>query len=66
MQHASLNNLLKTYSLKQAYVFGDCNIKQNQKITYFPVYMLMFLKPYKLPEKLFYSIDLSELEKHIF
>jgi hypothetical protein len=27
--------------------------------------MLMFLKPYRLPEKLIYSIDLSELDKHI-
>ena len=64
-QHASLNKLIKTYSLKQAFVFGNCNINQNEEITYFPVYMLMSLKPYKLPDKLLYSIDLSDLEKHL-
>ena len=64
-QHASLNNLMKSYSIKKAFVFGDCNLNQIKEITYLPVYMLMFLKPYKLPEKLLYSIDLSNLEKHI-
>ena len=64
-QHSALNNLLNTYNIKEAFVFGDCNIKQNWKISYFPVYMLMFLKPYKFPEKLIYSIDFSELGKHI-
>ena len=64
-QHASLNNLMNTYCLKKAFVFGDCNINQIKGITYLPVYMLMFLKPYRLPEKLIYSIDLSNLEKHI-
>ena len=64
-QHSALNNLLNTYNIKEAFVFGDCNINQNRKISYFPVYMLMFLKPYKLPEKLIYSIDLSGLVKHI-
>ncbi len=64
-QHSALNNLIITYDIKEAFVFGDCNIKQTQKISYFPVYMLMFLMPYKLPEKLIYSIDFSNLEKHI-
>ena len=64
-QHASLNNLMKTYTIKKAFVFGDCNVNQIKEITYLPVYMLMFLKPYKLPEKLLYSIDLSNLDKHI-
>ena len=56
---------MKSYSIKKAFVFGDCNLNQIKEITYLPVYMLMFLKPYKLPEKLLYSIDLSNLEKHI-
>lgn len=64
-QHSALNNLLNTYNIKEAFVFGDCNIEQNWKISYFPVYMLMFLNPYKLLEKLIYSIDLSGLVKHI-
>lgn len=64
-QHSALDNLLKTYKLKEAVVLGDCNVLQEQEITYLPVYMLMFLKPYRLPEKLIYSIDLSELDKHI-
>lgn len=64
-QHSALNNLINSYDIKEAFVFGDCNFKQIEKISYFPVYMLMFLKPYKLPEKLIYSIDLSDIGKHI-
>lgn len=63
-QHSSLNNLINTYNIKEAFVFGDCNIKQIEKISYFPVYMLMYLKPYKLPEKLIYSIDFSDIGNH--
>ena len=64
-QHSALNNLINTYDIKEAFVFGDCNIKQIEKISYFPVYMLMFLMPYKLPEKLIYSIDLSDIGNHL-
>lgn len=47
-RHVALNNLLsnKEYEINQAYVFYDGNIKRKDKITYFPIYMIEFLRRY--------------------
>ena len=42
--HVALNNLLKLYDIKQAFLFGETNvIKENEKITLYPLYMVSFL-----------------------
>ncbi len=42
--HVALNNLIKLYDIKQAFLFGETNvIKENDKITVFPLYMVSFL-----------------------
>ncbi len=40
----ALNNLLKLYDIKQAFLFGKANvIKENDVITLYPLYMVSFL-----------------------
>ena len=44
-QHSALNNILSidNYNIKNAFVFSNSNITVNDKITYYPIYMIMFL-----------------------
>ena len=43
--HTALNNLIKIYKIKLAYVFGETNvIKENDVIWQLPIYMISFLK----------------------
>lgn len=64
-EHTALNNVMTTYKLKHGLVFADCNISTSKGITYYPVYMLMFLKTKELPKNLIYKVDLSDLSKFI-
>lgn len=42
--HYALNNLIKKYSYKEAYIFGKSNIKKETEIIYLlPIYMIMFI-----------------------
>ena len=61
-RHKALTNVVNstTYQISKAYVLCNDNVKKVGKITYLPIYMLMFIKKeQKLPTK--YSIDLSGL-----
>ena len=61
-RHKALSNVVNshTYQISQAYVLCNDNVKKVGKITYLPIYMLMFIKKeQKLPTK--YAIDLSGL-----
>ena len=64
-EHTALNNVMTAYKLKHGLVFADCNISTSKGITYYPVYMLMFLKTKELPKNLIYKVDLSDLSKFI-
>ena len=35
---------IEEYKIREAYVFTNDNIKVSSKLTYLPVYMIMFLK----------------------
>ena len=61
-RHKALTNVVSstTYQIPKAYVLCNDNVKKVGKITYLPIYMLMFIKKeQKLPTK--YSIDLNGL-----
>lgn len=61
-RHKALTNVVSstTYQISKAYVLCNDNVRKVGKITYLPIYMLMFIKnEQKLPTK--YSIDLSGL-----
>lgn len=44
--HSAMNNCLNNpeYEMEEGFVFANCNITRKGKITYFPVYMVMFLE----------------------
>lgn len=40
----ALNNIMKTYAVEKAYVFGETNLmKESGKIIQLPIYMVSFL-----------------------
>ncbi len=63
-RHNAMDNVLKQsdYGIEEGYVFCGGNIEQIGKITYFPIYMLMFLQKKELPDSLIYTLDLSGLQ----
>ena len=62
-RHAAIDNLLanKDYNIESGYVFCNNNIKVDKKITYYPIYMIMFLEKKVLPEDIMYTEDFSDL-----
>ena len=45
-KHSALDNVMNVaeYGMKEAYVFTNGNVKVDGKVTYFPIYMVMFLQ----------------------
>ena len=45
-KHSALDNVMsvKEYAIEEAYVFTNDNVKVKGKLTYLPIYMVMFLK----------------------
>ena len=45
-KHSALDNVMAVpeYEIEEAYVFTNDNVKTNGKLTYFPIYMVMFLQ----------------------
>ena len=67
-RHAALTSVMEKpdYAIPEAYVFQNDNVKTVGKITYYPIYMLMFLEKDRLKdrleEKMIYKIDLERLK----
>ena len=66
-RHSALNNVMKVenYSLDEAFVFTNYNISVVDRITYYPIYMLMFLKNNEIKMPAIELDDLSELKSLI-
>lgn len=45
--HSAMNSCLENteYQMNEGIVFANCNVSRRGKITYLPIYMIMFLKP---------------------
>ncbi|MGN1415027.1 MAG: ATP-binding protein [Anaerovoracaceae bacterium] len=63
-KHAALSNVMAntSYAIPAAYVFHNGNVSTSEKITYYPIYMLMFLQKEKLQEDIIYRLDLDILK----
>lgn len=62
-RHIALGNVIKNSKNKiKAYVFYNGNVKSKEDITYFPIYMTMFLQKKTLNEPMIYKIDLDKLK----
>ena len=64
MKHAALSNVManEDYAIPVAYVFHNGNISTKGRVTYYPIYMLMFLHKEKEPGDMVYRLDLSALK----
>ncbi len=64
MKHAALSNVManEDYAIPAAYVFHNGNVSAVGKVTYYPIYMLMFLQKEKEPGDMVYRLDLSALK----
>ena len=62
-RHTAMDNVLKIsdYGMKEGYVFCGGNVEQTDRITYYPIYMLMFLQKKELPEEILFETDFSDL-----
>jgi len=62
-RHNAMDNVLNRteYGLEEGYVFCNGNVETVGKITYFPIYMLMFLQKKELPEEIPFETDFSDL-----
>ena len=63
-KHAALSNVLanEDYDIPEAYVFQNDNVSQTGKITYYPIYMLMFVEKQDQSGDMVYTIDLGSLQ----
>lgn len=62
-RHHALRNVLNTpeYNIREAIVLCNDNLHVVDRITYLPIYMLMFLSKVKSPQSLIYKIDIEGL-----
>lgn len=66
-RHNAMDNVLKLpeYALDEGYVFCNGNIESHDKITYFPIYMLMCISKKELPCDVLFNSDFSDLNDKI-
>lgn len=61
--HNAMDNVLAQtdYGVREGYVFCNGNVEPADQITYFPIYMMMFLQKPKVPEEVLFETDFSDL-----
>ena len=67
VRHHALDNVLHhtDYGIRQGYVFCNGNIETDGNVTYYPIYMLMFLQKSELPDEILFDSDFSDLNNRI-
>ncbi len=63
-KHHALDRILSNpkYDLKKAIVLSNANVIVDNNITYYPIYMMMFIQKDKIPSDMVYIPDLSALK----
>ena len=66
-RHNAMNNVLNLpeYNIDDGYVFCNGNIEVDGKVTYYPIYMLMFLQKKELPGEILFNADFSDLNDRV-
>ena len=66
-RHNAMDNVmnLTDYGIEEGYVFCNGNVESVGKVTYFPIYMLMFLHKKELPMEIMFDSDFSDLNDKI-
>lgn len=62
-RHNAMDHVLnhEPYGIEDGYVFCNGNVECAGKVTYYPIYMLMFLQKKELPAEIMYDADFSDL-----
>ena len=62
-RHNAMDNVLyrSDYGIEEGFVFCGGNVERADRITYFPIYMLMFLQKKELPDEILFETDFSDL-----
>ena len=62
-RHSAMDNLIEhpEFGIPKGYVFCNGNVETKGKITYYPVYMIMFMQKKEIPEKIIFGSDFSDL-----
>ena len=66
-RHNAMDNVLNLtdYGIEEGYVFCNGNVETDGKVTYFPIYMLMFLHKKELPKEILFNTDFSDLNDKV-
>ena len=66
-RHNAMDKVLEhpEFNIDHGYVFCNGNVETIKKITYYPVYMIMFLEKAELPDEIIFDTDFSDLNKLI-
>ena len=62
-RHNAMDHVLnhELYGIEDGYVFCNGNVECAGKVTYYPIYMLMFLQKKELPAEIMFDADFSDL-----
>ena len=62
-RHNAMDNVLKQsdFGRAEGYIFCGGNVERADSVTYFPIYMLMFLEKMELPDEILLETDFSDL-----
>lgn len=66
MHHLALDHAMAVdeWKLSEGIVFCKGNVRTEQKIQYYPWYMIMFFRQEEMPEHLILDVDLSAIQNH--
>ena len=66
-RHNAMDHVLNLtdYGISEGYVFCNGNVETIGKVTYFPIYMLMFLQKKELPDNILFQSDFSDLNDKV-
>lgn len=66
-RHNAMDHVLNLidYGISEGYVFCNGNVETIGKVTYFPIYMLMFLQKKELPDNILFKSDFSDLNDKV-
>ena len=66
IKHHALDRILSNpeYRLEKSIILSNANISVEGEITYYPIYMTMFIQRDSIPSDMVYTPDISVLQKH--
>lgn len=62
-RHRALNNIMdnELYNIAQAIILTCDNVKQEEKLSYLPIYMVMFIQKHQPPKDMIYKIEIPTI-----